>query len=336
MIQVSNSEIGKWQRCRRAWFVTYYLGFVPVEESPCGNRQLGSRVHMAQEGAFGYGLDPLMVLRVLYAAELKSHPDYAAELNAELDLATAMVEGYPAWAAETGADAGQTVVATERDVQVELPALPGVELRCRLDQVLRRESDGAYLFNDWKTAANFERHEVLRMDPQMKTYQVAQHLVAAREQANDPSVSPAAVAGGQVTTLRRVKRTAKAVPPYYDRADFIYNPSQARSTYLRIVGVANQIVDARTMLDALYGASGGALEAINDHQREFLYPTEILDRCKWDCPLAGGTCTAMDDGSDWSGILTQSGRFRQADPYEHYRDQTVATIKDQLSKIGNA
>jgi hypothetical protein len=179
---------------------------------------------------------------------------------------------------------------------------------------------------------------MLRMDPQMKTYQVAQHLAAAQDRGKYGQPEPDSgmvVAGGQVTTLRRVKRTAKAVPPFYDRADFIYSPAEARSAYQRIVGVSREIVMARQALDHLYADSGGALEAINDHQRQFLYPTQILDRCKWDCPLAAGTCTAMDDGSDWSGILTQSGRFRQADPYEHYRDQTVATIKDQLSKIGN-
>jgi hypothetical protein len=148
MIQVSNSEITTWQRCRRKWFVGYYLGFVPVDESPCGNMQLGSRVHLAQEGAFGYGLDPLMVLRVVYAAEQKSHPEYARELAAEMDMAMAIVEGYPAWAAETGADAGQTVVAVEREVCVPLPAVPEVQLRCRLDQIIQRERDGALLFND--------------------------------------------------------------------------------------------------------------------------------------------------------------------------------------------
>jgi hypothetical protein len=333
LIQVSNSEISTWQRCRRKWFVLYYLCFAPAGESPVSNMALGSRVHLGLEGFYGYGLDPVTVLRVVYAAERQAHPDYDAELAAEEDLALAMVSGYPDWLSETGSDAGLEVIGTETEVTVGLPTLPGVVLRCRLDQLARRAADGSVLFMDYKTAANFERHEMLRMDPQMKTYQVAQHLDAARRTAAGEADVPV-VSGGLITTLRRVKRSAKAVPPFYDRTPvFMFNPDEARSTYLRIVGVAREIVAARRALDAIYEEQGGALAAINDQQREFLYPTQIIDRCKWDCPLAGGTCPAMDDGSDWPGILTSSGRFMQVDPYSHYRDQTVQTIKDQLEKI---
>jgi hypothetical protein len=39
----------------------------------------------------------------------------------------------------------------------------------------------------------------------------------------------------------------------------------------------------------------------------------------------------MDDGSDWAGILTRSGRFTQADPYAYYRDDALASIRAELT-----
>jgi hypothetical protein len=41
----------------------------------------------------------------------------------------------------------------------------------------------------------------------------------------------------------------------------------------------------------------------------------------------------MDDGSDWPGIITGSGAFRQADPYEHYRADPLAAVREHLAAL---
>lgn len=318
---ISQSEMYAWIRCRRNWYLRYYLGFVPADEPPTGNHQLGTKVHTALEGYFGYQLDPLTVLALLYKAELAKAPDFAADLSAEANLAEAMVAGYIEWLAETGQDANYEVVATEADLRVDLPGVPGVQLRARLDQVAHRLSDGLLFFRDYKTGATFERAEALRMDPQMRIYTLVQHLLSG---AGGPKV-----AGGTIDSLRRVKRTAKAEPPFYRRDEFRYTPEEIDATLRKAQAVARQIVQHRAILDQYAGAP---MNVINDMQRSEMYPTQIMGDCKWWCPVRE-ICPMMDDGSDWSGSLVRSGRFRQADPYEYYRDDALRTIREEMAKL---
>lgn len=146
LLAVSNSEIFAAQRCWRNWYLTYYLGMVPTQEVPVGNRQLGTRVHTALEGLYGYDLDPLMILQILYRAAIEAFPEYEEELLKERTYAEAMVDGYIMWLAEEGADADQRVVATETDMVVPIPGYDSVLLRSRMDQVFQRISDGALGF----------------------------------------------------------------------------------------------------------------------------------------------------------------------------------------------
>lgn len=321
---ISQSEIYAWTRCRRNWYLTYYLGFVPAEEAPTGNMQLGKRVHTALEAYYGYQLDPLAVLTLLYRIEAARHPEHASALAAEAEMADAMVSGYLEWLAEEGADADFETVATETDIRVDLPGVPGVQLRARMDQVARRISDGALFFRDYKTGTTFERAEQLRLDPQMKFYTLVQHLAS-------PPDGPK-LAGGTIDTLRRVKRTAKSEPPYYRRDPFVYTPQENKATLLRVQGVAREILWARSMLDDAYQRSGGNAYVIEQIQQGDMRPTPILNDCKWWCTFRE-ICPMMDDGSDWSGSLVRSGRFRQADPYEYYRDDALRTIREEMAKI---
>jgi len=321
---ISQSEIYAWTRCRRNWYLTYYLGFVPADEPPVGNRQLGTRVHTALEAYYGYQLDPVAVLALLYRIETAKAPEFAAELSAEANLAEAMVSGYLEWLAEEGADADFETVATETDIRVDLPGVPGVQLRARMDQVARRISDGALFFRDYKTGSTFELAEQLRLNPQMKFYTLVQHLAS-------PPDGPK-LAGFTIDTLRRVKRTAKAEPPFYRRDPFVYTPDEITATLRRVQSVASEIVQHRAMLDDMYRRTGGALDVVDSVQQSVLRPTPILSDCKWWCPVRE-ICPMMDDGSDWSGSLVRSGRFRQADPYEYYRDDALRTIREEMAKI---
>lgn len=332
---ISQSELATWDRCPRSWLLKYYMGYVPENPPVTGNMQLGSRVAVAMEGYYGYQWDPLAVLAILYKIETDAHPDAAAELAAEQDLAEAMVSGYLEWVAAEGADADLEVVAAETDLQVPLPGNNGVVLRARMDRVVRRISDGTLLFVDDKTAANFEKHEVLDLDPQMRFYAMMQRL-AVLEKPGAPLV-----AGGIINTLRRVKRTSKSKPPYYRRDPFDFNPEQIQATYLRTVQLCNEILAARAHLDATYAGTQSpdgriwpaTLQQINQLQRSVLRPTPIPHDCAWSCPFSSGLCVAMDDGSDWPGMLRDTGRWRQADPYEYYRRDGLATIREELAKL---
>ena len=322
MITVSNTEIQTFMRCPRKWFVQYYLGYQPAEEEVTGNRILGVRVHTALEGMYGYGLDPLAVLQVLYQLELDASPEFETELLAERDLASAMVEGYIEWVASEGIDAGLTVVATEAELVVPLPGVEGVQLRAKLDQQVLSEQTGLLSFLDFKTAGAFEKHEVLALDPQFKFYSLMHRLIT---EPGDPRVD-----GGIIRTLRRVKRSDKSKPPYYATDDFRYDPETINSQLRKVQRVAYQIRNARHTLDQVYLDSGGDMETVNLVQRSLFPPNEIPHDCKWSCPLVT-LCPMMSDGSDWAGVLTNSGYFKQEDPYAYYSDDPLRRVRQELA-----
>jgi len=322
MIIISNTEINTWQRCRRKWLISYYLGYQPDAEEVTGHRILGVRVHTALEGHYGYGLDPLAVLQLLYKFELEASPEFELELSAERDLASAMVEGYIEWAAETGADAGMAVVATEADVTVPLPGVEGVSLRAKLDQIVYNELTGLHSFKDWKTAASFEQHDILALNPQFKLYSLVQKL------RNPGGVL---VDGGIITTLRRVKRTARSSPPYYQTDEFRYNPQTVNATLRKAQRIGYQIKKARQALDWVYAEDGGQgkADALDLVQQSLFPPTPIVRDCGWSCPFVT-LCPMMDDGSDWIGALVSSGHYRQEDPYAYYSDDPLRRVRQVL------
>ncbi len=324
MITISNTEINTWQRCRRKWFLAYFLGYQPAVEEVTGHRILGVRVHTALEGYYGYDLDPLAVLGVLYQIEIDASPEFEADLLTERELASAMVEGYIEWAAETGADAGLKVVATEADITVPLPGVEGVQIRGKLDQVVLNEQTGLLSFHDWKTAASFEKHEILVLDPQFRFYSMIQALASGQD---GPRVS-----GGMLTTLRRVKRSDRSRPPYYQRDEFRYDPVTIDSTLAKVQQIGASIVAAREQLSWVYAPDGGNgdLELLNTVQRALFPPTPILRDCGWSCPFVT-LCPMMDDDSDWAGALIRSGAYTQQDPYSYYSDDPLRRVREKLA-----
>lgn len=328
-ITISQSEIATWSRCPRQWYLKYYRGIVPAEEAPTGNMQLGGRVHTALEGWYGYGLDPLAVLEVLYKIEMEARPDDAAELRKERDLADAMVGGYVEWAAAEGIDADSKVIATETDLQIPFPADDRVILRARLDAV-RQMADGAWLWDDYKTSDTFETAETSELNPQMRFYSMMARL-ASQDQPDTPPVL-----GGRIVTLRRVKRTSKAKPPFYGRHEFRFPPEVVTAEYLRVAKVVREIMDARQSFDwaaAQGGAPEEAAALLDITHGSMARPNLMPHDCAWRCPFSKGLCYMMDDGSDWQGALERSGRWRTDDPYAYYRRDALQTVRKALAEL---
>lgn len=325
MIPISNSEIAVADRCLRQWYLKYYLGFSPADEPPVSASKSGTRVHAALEGMYGYDLDPETVLGALYALSIDAQPDWREDLMREWELTTIMVRGYLEWVAETGIDAPLSLVSLERQVQVPFPLVPGVELRAKMDQAVYNEDTGILSFLDHKTAVNFDSHESLALNPQFKFYSVVQRLMAG--------TGGPVVAGGMINTLRRVKRTEKSRPPYYQRDVFRYSPEELNAAELRIAALARRMVAARQALDEAHAVSGGELMTVNAVQRSVAPPTPIVRDCKWSCPFVS-LCPMMDDGSDWPGVLMRSGKYQQGNPYQYQVDDPLGAARAKLGNVG--
>ena len=309
-IQLSNSTIRTFKRCRRQWMLHYFYRWntAPHLVNPSTTAALGTRVHTAMEAYYGYDLDPIEALDVVYQVDIFDHPLHEEVLEKEKGYAVAMVKGYVDWAAEEGIDVDLRVVATERVVSVQLPTAYGiVTLVAKLDQLVNRESDGAILFRDWKTVGTLAKSNHLILDEQFRFYHLLLTLL-------NPT---ARVDGGLYLMLLRSKRTARAIPPFYRQDEISYNRNDVESMRLRTVEVAEDI--QRTQ---------ARLEAGEDH-RAVAYPSPG-DHCRWACPFTA-VCPLMDDGSRWDDALRNN--FVQGDPYAYYGSQMIDTVRSVLGKM---
>jgi RecB family exonuclease len=295
---VSNSEISTYLRCRRKWYLTYVLWLQPrkEDEPATGVRQLGMRIHQALEAdvKFGTADGPLSWLDQIYGAEKLARLDAVEDLNREHDMAKTMLSGYLEWAAENGIDEGIEVVGAETDVVTELPGMPGVSIRGRLDRVIRRISDGVILFRDWKTVGSLTQADALIRSPQMRFYAMLQRLSASDQ---DPRID-----GGQVVYMLRSKRTARATPPFYHLEEIRYNKHDLNAAYIRAYHTIAEMTWARQK------------HAHGVDYREIAIPTP-LDSCSWECPFLH-MCPMMDDGSNWQAMALQV--YEQGSPYAYY------------------
>lgn len=314
----SNSEVQTFKRCRRKWYLAYYLRYHLANQSPVGARAIGDRLHRALR--WHYHPDPQLrvdardalevIIRVDHAELVKR---YAPELvplgletkfSQEADLERVMIAGYVEWVQQTGADSEFIVTGAEEYVEaaLQLPSGQHVRLVGRLDARARRISDGARLFIDHKSVGSIEgATQTLVLNEQMKMYILLEHLVAEQEGGD-----PGRVDGAIFNMLRRCKRTAQAKPPFYQRVEVRHNPTAIANFQLQLTAVIQQIENTRTALD-----DGG-------NHRELAVPTPASD-CTWSCDFMR-LDTLMDDGSKWEAMA--NAFYEVGDPSSYYVKHT--------------
>jgi len=312
---VSNSELQTWTRCKRKWYLTFVreLGLKGHEQPITGALAFGTRVHECLERMYVTGEDPLEVYEELHdraTVQLIQRENLRGFLDADLrkklqqerELGHAMLEGFVAWTQETGLDEGLQVAGAEVVVEVA-SGVEGVRIRGKLDQRVYREIDGARLFRDWKTAANLkDGPAMLPLDEQMKFYMMLERLDSIAKNGDEPSEP---TMGGLYTMLKKVKRTARAEPPFYDQVEVHHNKRELESMWLRTNKRITEMMEARRELDA-----GG------DH-RYWVYPRPSRD-CHWDCDFLP-VCPIMDEAptENWEAMLSEW--YEKKDPYERYK-----------------
>lgn len=310
-LTLSNSTIRTWKQCRRKWYLAYHLAYSqdPSRSKPTSAANLGTRVHLALEAHYGYDLDAMEALRVAYYLAQRDHPQYHADLSLEHSYARAMVSGYLQWVEEEGIDQETEVLATEQLVKREMEILDGetVTLMAKLDQKVRRVSDGAIRFRDFKTVGTLSKAHLLILDEQMRFYSLLETLDAddTGERAD----------GGLYNMILRSKRTAKANGPFFRQVEVQYNHHDHQSMLLRVQSVAGEIKIVDEML------RNGA-----DH-RALVYPSPSGD-CGWACPFTL-ICPMMDDGSRWEDALRAN--FVKVDPYGYYGTGLMDQVRASLT-----
>lgn len=318
---ISNSELRTWRRCRRKWYLTFYreLGPKKTEEALTGSLAFGSRIHLCLERMYMNNEDPMEVYeelhsKVVYDILLREtqhgfvDSDLRKKAQDERELGHAMLEGYVAWTQETGLDEGVKLAGAEVVVEVA-SGVEGVRLRGKLDQRVYREIDGARLFRDFKTAAGLtDGPKMLPLDEQMKFYMLLERLDSMSKTGDAPSEP---TMGGLYTMLKKVKRTARAQPPFYAQVEVHHNKRELESMWLRTHKRINEMLEARRELD-----NGG-------DQRYWVDPFPTKD-CTWDCPFLA-VCPMMDDSKPEVYEAMLGELYERRDPYERYSEDDIKT-----------
>lgn len=307
----SNSEMQTWKRCRRKWWLAYYRHLGLAATRPTGPLALGTRIHRALAEVYKPNPgDPMVMLEKTILEDLELFDEEAVEIEKEAELARIMLEGYIEWVAETGVDHGLTIVGAEQRVEVE-SGIPGVRLVGKLDVRVTRDSDRVQLFLDHKTVQNLtEPVRTLHLDEQMLHYHLLEYMEYLRlkaEAQRDGTPEPAArhTDGGLYNMLRKVKRTDRAKPPFYDRVEVRHNINELRAYWIRAHAVVETIENARKALDA--GANHLAVAFPTPHRN-----------CTWDCEFFA-VCPMFDDGSNAEGLLETY--YVAVDPLARYGEE---------------
>jgi len=309
---VSNSELQTFKRCRRKWWLAWFRGLTLRAEPPTGVRQVGDRCHRALKEHYVPGgptrpdqmldqLERLIVLDRTAAGEMD--PETAKKFESEADLERIMLEGYVEWLATTGADADYEVIAPETYLEAHVPIGRNVAIIGKLDVRLHRISDGAHLFMDHKTVGDLRTPTLmLPLDEQMLHYHYLEYLNLEDGQR---------AVGALYNMLKRVKRTDKAKPPFYERVEVRHNDHELNSYGRRIRGEIHAMLDVSDELD----------EGVDP--REIAYPTPNRN-CTWDCDFFA-VCPMFDDGSRAEAMLAQL--YTKRDPLEYYISEAIGGIE---------
>jgi transcriptional regulator with XRE-family HTH domain len=312
---LSNSELKTFKRCHRKWWLAYYRELRLKRTDHTGPRAIGTRLHLALSA---YYAEPPQNAWDVFNADVEADRAKFDELDAEklekfekeVELCRIMLEGYFEWLEETGADDGIEIIGNEEVVEVEFATVLGVLviLIGKLDLRIKRNVDGLRMFLDHKSVPNFESPvKTLHLDEQMLQYMLLEYLQFLSE-GNTEFAS-----GGIYNMLKKVKRSAKATPPFYARVEVRHNIKELQSFYLRVLGEATAILELKQKLDA------------GENPQQVAYPNPTRD-CSWDCDFIM-VCPMFDDGSAAEEMLAEY--FESHDPHDHYY---VASDNDEKTE----
>lgn len=310
-LKVANSELQTFKRCKRKWWLAYYRQ-LRLRREGVGPLSIGNMVHHPLEMYYSQPVrDPETFdwqtpLAAHYQNRL-AHPEFphdkAPEMQADYELASIMLKGYFEWLTEDGMDSDIEIISAEREVEVFLDTILGVtvHLIAKLDTEVRLKSNGWRSFMDHKSVANVkDLPKVIELNEQLRTYGLIQRLEAQQKQTGEVQFAH----GGMLNQLRKVKRTTKSNPPYYDRAGVNHNDQVYRTFYTRVWGEVHDLLTLRANLDAGL-----------DHQ-QVAYPTPSWT-CDWECPFKL-ICPRFDDGSDVEVVIAD--QYEQHDPLARYTE----------------
>jgi hypothetical protein len=308
-IGLSNSEMAVFRRCRRRWYLGHYRRMKPRVDPAAGTAlSVGNFVHDALAAYYNpeSSIDPVTYAQHALEVAIEEHPSEEAARRKEFTLVEAMLKGYMEWLEVEGADADLTILGSEQTVKVPLKdssGLLGITLLSKLDAPVERKSDGQRLALEHKTTGSLDAPQIgFRIDAQFLTEHLARFLHSI-EQGMTAEEAHRDCSGILVNQLKKVKRSASAKPPFFNRVEVPHNIYELRNHWKHVVAIGREIAATEARLDA------------GEDHHSVAPPTPIPDRCKWECEFFR-ICPLFDDGSDAEGAL--NAIYEERDPLERY------------------
>ena len=301
-VEISNSEMQTFRDCRRKWWLQYVRRLQPLRVSKVGPLPLGTRVHAALEAHYAEGADLLSAYRDLTDHErlvIATEGLSDEKFEDEAELGRIMLEGYLKWVEDQGLDSDLEVIGVEEILRYPVPLRDGSEatLLGKIDLRIVRKVSNTRAVLDFKTAASFNLyHDVSHMTTQLKTYLLLDRLAGSPDTRVD---------AGIFRLLKKVKRTARATPPFYEEMFVSHNDYTLRNFWHQLQGILLDITTARKAIEA------------GENPMVHAYPNATAD-CRWKCPFVQ-ICPMFDDGSDVDSAINDM--YVEGDPYAYYGDK---------------
>lgn len=291
--RIRQSQLSKFRRCRRSWEMEYVRGLELARnpDQTKGARDIGTVVHTAVE-AYYTGRSWKDEMKAAIEAKVTAGT-WSPEWMEVYELARIMVEGWEEWLATTAADANEEVLLCEQNLELHLGTFHGddVILTGKPDLVVRNTLNDLVIVDDTKTVGKFQN--ALIHSGQGLTY----GLMLKMGYDLEPDLF-------RTTQLRKVKRTARAKPPFYQRSEAFINTQMLRHHYIRTQAQVDTMVELMQFFER-QGTS-------DRYEYDKLFYPNPTGTCDWDCDFLA-VCAAMDDGSNYEHILNLSYRPKPDD-----------------------
>tara|TARA_R110002126_G_scaffold96566_2_gene225894 strand:+ start:189 stop:1061 length:873 start_codon:yes stop_codon:yes gene_type:complete len=273
-IDIRQSAVSTFVKCRRQFFYEYVLGVepdYPERARPWATSDTGTAFHEGI-GAYYTGGDPHVAVERWFEAQW---PGELPEKD-ELELVRIMLDGHIGDVESDGADVHETAVAVEVPVTATVHDVDrwDVTIHGRVDRLVE-DSDGNRIIDDWKSVATFAP-----IDSYM--HQLGRYALLVRSETGW------AANRVRTTQVKRVKRTKGG--PFYTRP---WTPVSEEAYRTHASGLRATLVDLVRCLD-------------QDGTWYENYTTE----CRWRCRVQD-LCQAQMRGDDPEMILDIHYREKQ-------------------------
>jgi len=233
MLVLRQSDFKQWLTDRRDFYFSVFENLEPVYPKT-SVADIGTFVHEAMKAHYLGQTDPTAAIAKLASEQCAAFPLNASELQGHADFARIIMEGYLEWLEEEALDHGLKPLMVEDRITALVGVFQDIEVYVSgaIDLLMQDDFDLIWIF-DHKTVDGFKTIlATLPVDFQGQTYDFLLRSIG---------ITPM---GFKHNQLRRVKRTARSTPPYYNRAEVLFNATQRQTHEWHMQGIAKEIVDA--------------------------------------------------------------------------------------------